>query len=219
MNRNPKHRLGANRDASELKEHPFFKNIDWVALSLKQVTPPFKPNVESDESTANFDTEFTEADIAELVDLDDHALDDANPSDDWTSQSKNASTTSLVNPSHTPNGPLGSDRRKGSASSRKSNNGGRPGIEILQGKSNGRQKSTESVLSHSMQENFRGFTFSGGESVNFGVLSGRVIKDDAMSPTSGPESGGEDEFEDFARSAGRYASAQQQKGFGFTELS
>ena len=37
--------------------------IDWVALSKKQVTPPFKPNVESDESTANFDPEFTTADL------------------------------------------------------------------------------------------------------------------------------------------------------------
>ena len=33
MNRNPKHRLGAHRDAAELKEHPFFKTIDWEALS------------------------------------------------------------------------------------------------------------------------------------------------------------------------------------------
>ena len=55
LNRNPKHRLGAQRDAAELKEHPFFKLIDWVALAAREVSPPFKPYVESDESVANFD--------------------------------------------------------------------------------------------------------------------------------------------------------------------
>ena len=65
LNRNPKHRLGAQRDAEELKEHPFFKTIDWKALAAKQVTPPFIPVVESDESVANFDPEFTSADLSE----------------------------------------------------------------------------------------------------------------------------------------------------------
>jgi serine/threonine protein kinase SCH9 len=224
LNRNPKHRLGANRDAQELKEHPFFKNIDWVALSLKQVTPPFKPNVESDESTANFDPEFTEADIDDLVDLDGDGggawPDEGDPSEEWTSRSL---TSGMMTPGslHTPNGPLGSDRRKGSNSSRKSN-GGTAGIQITGMKNgkkrNGRAASGESVLSNSMQENFRGFTFSGGESVSVGVLSGRAAKEDALSPTSGGESGGEEsEFEDFAKSVGRFAS-KQRKGFGFTEL-
>ncbi|TIB99411.1 kinase-like protein [Wallemia mellicola] len=65
LNRNPEHRLGSKRDAAELKEDPFFKSIDWNALANRQVTPPFKPLVESDESVANFDTEFTGADIRE----------------------------------------------------------------------------------------------------------------------------------------------------------
>ncbi|KAJ6486708.1 kinase-like domain-containing protein [Mycena sanguinolenta] len=55
LHRNPKDRLGALRDAEELKEHPFFSSIDWEALSRKQVMPPFKPVVESDEPTVNFD--------------------------------------------------------------------------------------------------------------------------------------------------------------------
>ena len=63
LNRNPEHRLGSKRDAAELKEDAFFKSIDWTALANRQVTPPFKPLVESDESVANFDTEFTAADI------------------------------------------------------------------------------------------------------------------------------------------------------------
>jgi serine/threonine protein kinase SCH9 len=61
LNRNPKHRLGAQRDAEELKEHPFFSDIDWDALAKKNVAPPFKPILKSEEDVSNFDPEFTNA--------------------------------------------------------------------------------------------------------------------------------------------------------------
>ena len=61
LNRNPKHRLGANGDAKELMAHPFFHDVDWVALGRKQVIPPFKPKLQSDLDTSNFDPEFTTA--------------------------------------------------------------------------------------------------------------------------------------------------------------
>ncbi|KAK8171265.1 kinase-like domain-containing protein [Phyllosticta citrichinensis] len=61
LNRNPKHRLGANRDAEELKAHPFFADIDWEALSKKNLVPPFKPKLKSELDTSNFDPEFTNA--------------------------------------------------------------------------------------------------------------------------------------------------------------
>jgi protein-serine/threonine kinase len=61
LNRNPKHRLGANGDAKELMAHPFFHDIDWEALCRKQVIPPFKPQLQSDTDTSNFDPEFTNA--------------------------------------------------------------------------------------------------------------------------------------------------------------
>ncbi|KAF7349166.1 Kinase-like protein [Mycena sanguinolenta] len=62
LNRNSKYRLGAVRDAKELKGRLFLSSIDWEALARKQVTPPFKPIVESDESekqTADLDDIFT----------------------------------------------------------------------------------------------------------------------------------------------------------------
>jgi protein-serine/threonine kinase len=61
LNRNPKHRLGANGDAKELMAHPFFHDIDWEALCRKEVIPPFKPKLQSDTDTSNFDPEFTNA--------------------------------------------------------------------------------------------------------------------------------------------------------------
>ena len=152
MNRNPKHRLGAQRDAAELKEHPFFKDIDWKALALKQVTPPFKPVVESDESVANFDPEFTSADVRDAGPEGLTDLDDEDPSEDWVALSQSVTSAAV----HTPNGPLGSDRPaqvKPVAPKPK-------GIDIGQ-----RKKQRESPLTSSMQENFRGFTYHGGESI------------------------------------------------------
>jgi len=61
LNRNPKHRLGAINDAKELKEHAFFADIDWIALTKKLVVPPFKPKLKSALDTSNFDPEFTNA--------------------------------------------------------------------------------------------------------------------------------------------------------------
>lgn len=146
LNRNPKHRLGAQRDAAELKEHPFFKSIDWDALAQKQVTPPFKPVVESDESTSNFDPEFTSADISH-VGVGELKLDDDDPSEDWVSQ--------LVNggPQYTPHGPLGSDRPPPPLSTT-------PGIQIEK-KKRKTDLSSSPPLTSSIQENFRGFTYSG----------------------------------------------------------
>lgn len=59
LNRNPKHRLGALNDARELKEHEFFRDVDWNLLRTKNIPPPFKPHLSSETDTSNFDPEFT----------------------------------------------------------------------------------------------------------------------------------------------------------------
>jgi len=116
LNRNPKHRLGAKRDAAELKEHPFFKDIDWSLLSRKEITPPFKPVVESDESVNNFDPEFTSADISNMTLNGSNIgnLDDDDPSEAWVSQSFNQGNGFV----HTPVGPLGSEPMSSHSQSR-----------------------------------------------------------------------------------------------------
>jgi hypothetical protein len=40
--RDPSKRL---QDPTEIKQHPFFKGIDWEKLYNKQITPPYKPPV------------------------------------------------------------------------------------------------------------------------------------------------------------------------------
>ncbi|XP_066520701.1 serine/threonine-protein kinase N2 isoform X2 [Hoplias malabaricus] len=60
LRRNPERRLGAGeRDAEEVKKHPFFRNVDWGALLAKKTQPPFVPTIKGREDVSNFDDEFT----------------------------------------------------------------------------------------------------------------------------------------------------------------
>ncbi|KAJ7117386.1 putative serine/threonine protein kinase [Mycena crocata] len=229
LNRNPKHRLGAVRDAEELMEHPFFSSIDWALLARKQVTPPFKPIVESDESTANFDEIFTSANLHEVgladMDLD---IDEEDPSEDWVALAGSLSQ-------HQPNGPLGSERESSAPVSpapmspapsngalpSPSRNGAPPRPQGIDIKPKKKTESVGSPLTNSVQENFRGFTYSGGESVTApnGLLAMRAATKTPEGEREGDDSAGgtEDEFEDPAKPAGRYAH-KRRKGLGFTGL-
>ncbi len=238
LNRNPKHRLGAKRDAQELKEHPFFDGIDWDALARKEITPPFKPVVESDESVNNFDPEFTSADISNMSLAD--VLDEDDPSEAWVSQS--IYQNGLV---HQPNGPLGSERSSSSSSLSQRGTYGLGPLSIINGnipvsngqhgngngpsgsqgitiKSNKKKKDVAGTpLTSSVQENFRGFTYSGRESVVVpaGVLAQRAQQkakeEEVVDDEEEPGVTTEDEVADTRRSAGRYANIRN-KGLGFS---
>ncbi|XP_055970202.1 protein kinase C epsilon type isoform X2 [Sorex fumeus] len=48
MTKNPHKRLGcvaAQNGEDAIKQHPFFKEIDWVLLEQKKIKPPFKPRI------------------------------------------------------------------------------------------------------------------------------------------------------------------------------
>jgi len=46
LDKNPQTRLGCGPEgAKEVKEHPFFKSIDWELLEKKECQPPFVPDV------------------------------------------------------------------------------------------------------------------------------------------------------------------------------
>ena len=60
LNKEPQNRLGSGEEGSTLiKNHVFFESIDWTALMEKNVEPPFKPEVEDEGDTRNFDIQFT----------------------------------------------------------------------------------------------------------------------------------------------------------------
>ncbi|KAK2092444.1 hypothetical protein P7K49_028972 [Saguinus oedipus] len=51
MTKNPHKRLGcvaAQNGEDAIKQHPFFKEIDWVLLEQKKIKPPFKPRIRSE---------------------------------------------------------------------------------------------------------------------------------------------------------------------------
>ena len=52
--KNPDKRLG-NEGALEVKEHPFFSDINWDELIRREIKPPFIPNIKSDLDITNFD--------------------------------------------------------------------------------------------------------------------------------------------------------------------
>jgi serum/glucocorticoid-regulated kinase 2 len=54
-------RLGstASGGSSNIKKHPFFKDIDWDKLERKEIDPPFKPKVKNSTEISQIDTIFT----------------------------------------------------------------------------------------------------------------------------------------------------------------
>jgi len=58
LTRDPEKRLGSN-GGKEVKEHVWFSDIDWDKLVRKEIDPPFKPKVKSNDDTSQIDPTFT----------------------------------------------------------------------------------------------------------------------------------------------------------------
>ncbi|CAD8064466.1 unnamed protein product [Paramecium sonneborni] len=59
LQNDPTKRLGAN-GSQEIKDHEFFREIDWDKLYNKQIQPPFKPKVFGHKDLRHFDDMFTQ---------------------------------------------------------------------------------------------------------------------------------------------------------------
>lgn len=52
-------RMGSGpRGAGDVKDHPWFAEINWEALYNRAVTPPFIPSIHGAVDVSNFDNEF-----------------------------------------------------------------------------------------------------------------------------------------------------------------
>jgi len=57
----PTQRLGGGAgDGYEVKSHPFFSEIDWIALQQRRLTPPFKPRISQTGDVKYFEKEFVD---------------------------------------------------------------------------------------------------------------------------------------------------------------
>ena len=57
---------GANGTA-DVKGHKYFKGVDWAKIEAKAIPPPYKPNVQGKNCTANFDTRWTDVEAVDSV--------------------------------------------------------------------------------------------------------------------------------------------------------
>jgi len=60
--RRPIHkRFGSEAEGgvATIRNHPFFKDVDWKKLAVRQINPPYKPSLTDKYDVSNFDKNFT----------------------------------------------------------------------------------------------------------------------------------------------------------------
>ncbi|KAG3162673.1 hypothetical protein PI126_g5873 [Phytophthora idaei] len=68
LNRNPYERLGSLHGGSEIKEHAFFRHIDWEMVTFREVQPLIQPcpSQETIIDGSNFRDEFTKVSLGSI---------------------------------------------------------------------------------------------------------------------------------------------------------
>ena len=64
LEKDPGTRLG-RKGLDEIKKHPFFSGISFEDLKKKKIKPHYKPTIDKDDITSNFDEEYLTMDVSE----------------------------------------------------------------------------------------------------------------------------------------------------------
>ncbi|KAI8950990.1 serine/threonine-protein kinase psk1 [Xylaria longipes] len=69
LRKDPAKRLGSRmpNDLQTIKNHRFFRKIDWKKLAKKEVDPPIQPMITDPELAENFAPEFTDLSLSPLI--------------------------------------------------------------------------------------------------------------------------------------------------------
>lgn len=63
LQKNPAERIGTQDGLNEIKQHTYFKSIDWQLLEQRLIQPPYKPQVTSERDLNNIDELFTKEEV------------------------------------------------------------------------------------------------------------------------------------------------------------
>jgi serine/threonine-protein kinase Psk1 len=69
LRKEPSKRLGSNmpKDLLAIRNHRFFRKVDWKKLEARELTPPIQPLITDPELAENFDPEFTELSLSPVI--------------------------------------------------------------------------------------------------------------------------------------------------------
>jgi serine/threonine protein kinase len=69
LRKEPKKRLGANmpKDLQTIKNHRFFRKINWKKLESRELAPPIQPLITDPELAENFSNEFTDLALSPMA--------------------------------------------------------------------------------------------------------------------------------------------------------